>query len=90
MRLVHGSESSRSTFKIKSDSISWLLAIMCAVNMAGRKCLAGPFEKMHIFGILLAMFVINVSADQGVESKVLSVADTNWTLILEGEWMLML
>ncbi|XP_061076753.1 thioredoxin-related transmembrane protein 4 [Conger conger] len=57
--------------------------------MAGRKCLAGPFEKMHIFGILLAIFIINVSADQGVESKVLSVADTNWTLILEGEWMLM-
>ncbi|XP_035237078.1 thioredoxin-related transmembrane protein 4 [Anguilla rostrata] len=64
---------------------------MCAVNMAGRKCLAGPFDKIHIFGVFLAIFVINfvVSADQEVESKVLSVADTNWTLILEGEWMLL-
>ncbi|KAJ8290552.1 hypothetical protein GJAV_G00014390 [Gymnothorax javanicus] len=64
---------------------------MCAVNMAGRKCLAGPFEKMQIFCALLTMFVLNVvlSADQGVESKVLAVTDTNWTLILEGEWMLM-
>ncbi|KAJ8387849.1 hypothetical protein AAFF_G00149980 [Aldrovandia affinis] len=60
--------------------------------MAGRKYLAElRHAKIHIFGTLLAVFVINsvVSADPGVESRVLPVADTNWTLILEGEWMLM-
>ncbi|KAG9335811.1 hypothetical protein JZ751_003643 [Albula glossodonta] len=66
---------------------------MCTVNMAGKKCITEmfPSEKIHIVCTLLAIVAINsfVSADPRAESNVLSVADTNWTLILEGEWMLM-
>ncbi|XP_053489158.1 thioredoxin-related transmembrane protein 4 [Ictalurus furcatus] len=61
---------------------------MCAGNMAGQK---RPqqlklLRNMFWFGYVLTVQLQNVSAQ--TESSVLTVADSNWTLILEGEWML--
>lgn len=66
---------------------------MCAGNMAGQK---RPRQLMLLrnmfwFGSALTVLTVqlqNVSAQ--TESRVLTVADSNWTLILEGEWMLKL
>ncbi|KAG7328439.1 hypothetical protein KOW79_008383 [Hemibagrus wyckioides] len=64
---------------------------MCAGNMAGprRPRQLQLLTTMFWFGsvlIVLAVQLHNVSAQ--AESSVLTVADSNWTLILEGEWML--
>lgn len=61
--------------------------------MAGQKHpgLLKVFRKMFWFGAVLAVLAVqlqNVSAQ--TDSSVLTVADSNWTLILEGEWMLKL
>ncbi|XP_017332142.1 thioredoxin-related transmembrane protein 4 isoform X1 [Ictalurus punctatus] len=61
---------------------------MCAGNMAGQKRSQQLklLRNMFWFGYVLTVQLQNVSAQ--TESSVLTVADSNWTLILEGEWML--
>lgn len=63
---------------------------MCAGNMAGQKRSQQLklLRNMFWFGYVLTVQLQNVSAQ--TESSVLTVADSNWTLILEGEWMLKL
>ncbi|XP_006626060.3 thioredoxin-related transmembrane protein 4 [Lepisosteus oculatus] len=65
---------------------------MCAVNMAGTTKLEQfKFLQKRIGYCTLLLLLITISAVfayPGVENKVLSVADSNWTLILKGEWML--
>lgn len=66
---------------------------MCTGNMAGQrrprqlKLLRHMVWLGSVFTVL-AVQLHSVSAQP--ESGVLTVADSNWTLILEGEWMLKL
>lgn len=48
-------------------------------------------RNMIWFGSILIVLIaqLNIVSAQ-TESSVLTVADSNWTLILEGEWMLKL
>uniref|UniRef100_A0AAR2J5H7 Thioredoxin domain-containing protein n=2 Tax=Pygocentrus nattereri TaxID=42514 RepID=A0AAR2J5H7_PYGNA len=67
---------------------------MCTDNMAGQKrpgkleCARNTFwfSWFCVVFIISTVHLPNVSAQS--ESRVVTVADANWTLILEGEWML--
>lgn len=60
--------------------------------MAGLGCAVELKFKSTIFRmcavLMLIVCLLGVSADS--ESSVQTVADTNWTLILQGEWMVKL
>ncbi|XP_066536262.1 thioredoxin-related transmembrane protein 4 [Hoplias malabaricus] len=63
---------------------------MCTDNMAGQKrparlgCWRNAFWLSVVF-IIWSECVSNVSTQS--QSRVVTVADANWTLVLEGEWM---
>ncbi|XP_031436511.1 thioredoxin-related transmembrane protein 4 isoform X2 [Clupea harengus] len=57
--------------------------------MAGYKCcwkLKYDRSRLWIYSLLLALLIISPIASS--DNTVLNVADANWTVILEGEWML--
>ncbi|XP_030631857.1 thioredoxin-related transmembrane protein 4 [Chanos chanos] len=64
---------------------------MCTGNMAGQQC----YRKLEIQGINILLYLVHllliinsISPYAKAESDVITIADSNWTLILEGEWML--
>ncbi|XP_072545365.1 thioredoxin-related transmembrane protein 4 [Salminus brasiliensis] len=63
---------------------------MCTDNMAGQKC-PGRLEGLRNMFWFCVAFVISTAHVPNVraqsQSRVVTVADANWTLILEGEWM---
>lgn len=81
----------RSTFRKQGEAFqaSDNQTSLCAGNMAGQTRLQ-LFSRVFGFGsvltVLTAVQLRNVSAQ--TDSSVMTVADSNWTLILEGEWML--
>ncbi|XP_033874672.3 thioredoxin-related transmembrane protein 1-like isoform X2 [Acipenser ruthenus] len=69
-----------------------LVPLQQSVNMAGGtvvKALQFIVTNMYYHKLVISLLISTVSgANSGSDGQVLSVADANWTLILQGEWML--
>lgn len=77
--------------KNEGDIISWLLAFVCINNMAGyERCWKLEYDRSRLWIYPLLFLLLSVSPIDSSENSVLPVADANWTVILEGEWMLKL
>ncbi|XP_023694876.2 thioredoxin-related transmembrane protein 4 [Paramormyrops kingsleyae] len=65
---------------------------MCTVNMAGRKWLEElkSWQRGKMPCMLMACFTVTMAlfANPVVGDSVQTVADSNWTVILQGQWML--